>query len=58
MCCSETGNSSAVALIRTIFGSENEQKQSVFCLKSKSLNFNSLFIEIILYKINVTLQSC
>ncbi len=36
----ETHNSSAVALIATIFVSEIEQQQSVFCLKSKSLNFN------------------
>ncbi len=57
-CCSETHNSSAVALIATIFVSEIEQKQSAFCLKSKSLNFNLLFIEIILYKISVTLQTC
>ncbi len=57
-CCSETHNSSAVALIATIFISEIEQKQSAFCLKSKSLNFNLLFIEIILYKISVTLQTC
>ncbi len=31
---------------------------SVFCLKSKSLNFNFLFIEILPYKISVTLGSC
>ncbi len=30
LCCSETHNSSAVALIRTIFVSEIEQKQSIF----------------------------
>ncbi len=57
VCCLETHNSSAVALIAIIFGCEIEQKQSIFCLKSKSLNFN-LFIEILLYKISVTLQSC
>ncbi len=53
-----THNSSAVALIRTIFISEIEQKQSIFCLKSKSLHFNFLFIKILLYKISVTLQWC
>ncbi len=42
-------NCSAVALIGTILGCEIEQKQSIFCLKSKSLNFNFLFIEIQLY---------
>ncbi len=47
-------NSSAVALIATIFVSKIEQKQSIFCLNSKSLNFNLLFIEILLYKISVT----
>ncbi len=57
--CSETHNSSAVALITTIFVSEIEQKQKVgLCLKSQSLDFNFLFIEILLYKISVTLQSC
>ncbi len=35
MCCSETHNSSAVALSATIFIAEIEQKQSIFCLKSK-----------------------
>ncbi len=50
-------NSSAVALVATIFVSEIEQKQSIFCLKSKSLNLNLLFIEILLYKNSVTLQS-
>ncbi len=34
VCCSETNNSSAVALIANIFVSKIEQKQSVFCLKS------------------------
>ncbi len=58
MCCSETHNSSAVALIATIFVSKIKKKQSVFCLKSKSLNFNLLLVEILLYKISVTLQSC
>ncbi len=58
VCCSETHNSSAVALIGTILVSEIEQKQSIFCLKSKSLNFNFLFIEILMYKISVTWQSC
>ncbi len=53
-----THNSSAVFLIRTIFISEIEQKQSIFCLKSKSLHFNFLFIKILLYKISVTLQWC
>ncbi len=57
LCVAQRRNSSAVALIAAIFVSEIEQKQSVFCLKSKSLNFNSLFIEILLYKISVTLQS-
>ncbi len=52
VCCSETHNSSAVALIATIFVGEIEQKQSIFCLKSKSLNFNLLFIEILLCKIS------
>ncbi len=51
----ETHNSSAVALIATIFIGEIEQKQSVFCIKSKSLNFNLLFVETLLYKISVTL---
>ncbi len=55
MCCSETHKSSAVALIKNIFVSEIEQKQSIFCQKSKSLNF-TLF-EVLLYKISVTLQS-
>ncbi len=55
LCCLETQNSSAVALIGTIFISETEQKQSILC-KCKSLNFNFLFIELLLYKI--TLQSC
>ncbi len=36
VCCSETHNSSAVALIATIFVSEIEQKQSVFWIKSVS----------------------
>ncbi len=44
LCCSETQNSSAVALIGTIFISEIEQKQSILCLKCKSLNFNFLFL--------------
>ncbi len=57
LCCSETHNSSAVALIETIFVSEIEQKQSIFCLKYNSLNFCLLF-EIPLYKISVSLQSC
>ncbi len=52
MCCSETHNSSAVASIATFFGSEIEEKQSICCLKSKSLNFILLFIEILLYKIS------
>ncbi len=52
LCVAQRHNSSAVALIVTIFGGEIEQKQSVFCLKSKSLNFNLLFIEILLYKIS------
>ncbi len=30
-----------------------EQKQALWCLKRKSLNINSLFIEL-LYKINMT----
>ncbi len=55
--CSETHNSSAVALIETIFVSEIYQKQSIFCLKYKSLNCSLLF-EIPLYIISVTLQSC
>ncbi len=55
--CSETHNSSAVALIETIFVSEIDQKQSIFCLKYKSLNCILLF-EIPLYIISVTLQSC
>ncbi len=58
LCVARRRNSSAVALIATIFVSEIEQKQSIFCLKSMSLNFNLLFIEILLYKISVTLQSC
>ncbi len=58
LCCSETHNSSAVALIATIFGCEIEQKQLIFCLKSKSLNFNFLFNDILLYKISFTLQLC
>ncbi len=32
---------------------EMEQKQAIRCLKRKSLNINSLFIEL-LYKINIT----
>ncbi len=56
--CSETHNSSAVALIAPIFVSEIEQKQSIFSLKSQSLDFNFLFIEILLFKISATLQSC
>ncbi len=56
LCCSEIQNSSAVALIGTIFISETEQKQSILCLKCKSLNFNFMFIELLMYKI--TLQSC
>ncbi len=47
--CAPRNNSSAVALIST---------SQYFGLKSKPLNFNFLFIEILLYKINVTLQSC
>ncbi len=35
----------SVALIATILVGEIEQKQSLFCLKSKSLNFNLLFIK-------------
>ncbi len=35
--------------------SEIEQKQSILCLKCKSLNLNFLFIELLFYKI--TLQS-
>ncbi len=35
--------------------SKIEQKKSILCLKCKSLNFNFLFIELLLYKI--TLQS-
>ncbi len=57
LCCSETLNSSAVALNGTIFVGKTEQKRSIFSLKSKSLNFNLLFIAILLYKISVTLQS-
>ncbi len=49
VCCSETLNSSAVALIGTIFVGKTEQKLSIFSLKAKSLNFNHLFIEILLY---------
>ncbi len=56
LCCSKTQNSSAVALIWTIFISEIEQKQSILCLKCETLNFNFLFIKLLLYKI--TLQSC
>ncbi len=58
VCCSQTHDSSALALIATILVGEIEQKQSIFCLKSKSLNFNLLFIEILLYKISVALPSC
>ncbi len=58
MCAAWRHNSSALALIVTIFGWEIEQKHPVFCLQSKSLDFNFLFIEILLYKISVTLQSC
>ncbi len=50
MCCSETHNSCAVALIVTIFVGEIEQKQSILGLKSKSLNCNLFFIKILLYK--------
>ncbi len=58
LCCSETHNSSAVALIATISVGKIEQKLSILGLKSKSLNFNLLLIEILLYKISVTMQSC
>ncbi len=58
LCCSETHNSSAVALIATISVGKIEQKLSILGLKSKSLNFNLLLIKIILYKISVTMQSC
>ncbi len=57
LCVARRHNSSAVALVATIFVSEIEQKQSIFCLKSKSLNLNLLFIEILFYKNSVTLQS-
>ncbi len=38
------------------FHQQNWAKQSILCLKCKSLNFNFLLIELLLYKI--TLQSC
>ncbi len=53
---SETQNSFCCSFDWNIFISEIEQKQSILCLKCKSLNFNFLFIELLLYKI--TLQSC
>ncbi len=38
------------------FGLRNWANQ--YCVKCKSLNFNFLFIELLLYKISVTLQLC
>ncbi len=54
--CVALHNSSAVALIGTIFIGEILQKQSIFCLKSKSPNLNFLFIGILLDKISVTFR--
>ncbi len=44
--CSKTQNS-AVAVFGIISAGETEQKQSIWCLKLKSLNINLLFIELL-----------
>ncbi len=52
VCCSETHNSSPVALIAFLDAKLSKNSQYF------SLNFNLFFTEILLYKISVTLQSC
>ncbi len=60
LCVAQRHTTVLLRLWSELFSSAKlRKKQSIFCLKSKSLDLSHfLFIEILLFKISATLQSC